>query len=487
MADLASRITNPSGEPPIEATEVLVDTTDAPAAATGPQGDDAANDHPEGVSETGLFESNYDVEVKLSDLQNDQESPLYSVSTFDQLGLSKEVNDGLLAMNYKKPSKIQEKALPLMLADPPRNMIAQSQSGTGKTGAFVLTLLSRIDLSKPTQPQALVLAPTRELARQIQSVIKSIGQFCKDLIVEAAVPGAVSRETGVKASAVVGTPGTVMDLIGRRQFDVSQLKLLIIDEADNMLDLQGMGEQCMRVRKMLPKNIQILLFSATFPDKLMVYAERYAPNANQMKLRQQELTVRGISQMYMDCPDERSKYDILCKLYGLMTIGSSVIFVKTRESANEIQRRMEADGHKVSVLHGAYEGMNRDTLLNDFRTGKSKVLITTNLMARGIDVSTVSMVINYDIPMKGMGDREPDPETYLHRIGRTGRFGRVGVSISFVHDRKSFQSLSDIANIYGIDLIQLSPDDWDVTEKKVRDVIKSSRAKPEYAPSAVKF
>jgi ATP-dependent RNA helicase DDX19/DBP5 len=246
MADLASRITNPSGEPPIEATEVLVDTADAAAA---PQGDDAAKDQPEGVSETGLFESNYDVEVKLSDLQNDQESPLYSVSTFDQLGLSKEVNDGLLAMNYKKPSKIQEKALPLMLADPPRNMIAQSQSGTGKTGAFVLTLLSRIDLSKPTQPQALVLAPTRELARQIQSVIKSIGQFCKDLIVEAAVPGAVSRETGVKASAVVGTPGTVMDLIGRRQFDVSQLKLLIIDEADNMLDLQGMGEQCMRVRK----------------------------------------------------------------------------------------------------------------------------------------------------------------------------------------------------------------------------------------------
>lgn len=158
---------------------------------------------------------------------------------------------------------------------------------------------------------------------------------------------------------------------------------------------------------------------------------------------------------------------------------------QTRESANEIQRRMEADGHKVSVLHGAYEGMNRDALLDDFRTGKSKVLITTNVLARGIDVSSVSMVINYDIPMKGMGDREPDAETYLHRIGRTGRFGRVGVSISFVYDRKSFQALSDIANIYGIDLIQLSPDDWDVTEKKVQDVIKSSRARPEYAPSAV--
>ncbi|KAL1869425.1 hypothetical protein VTK73DRAFT_3162 [Phialemonium thermophilum] len=476
MADLASRITDPNAPKAEEQP-----AGNEPSKPTGETQLDDAHD-----SGPGLVESNYDVEVKLSDLQNDQESPLYSVSTFEQLGLSKEINDGLLAMNYKKPSKIQEKALPLMLANPPRNMIAQSQSGTGKTGAFVLTILSRIDFSKPQQPQALVLAPSRELARQIQSVIQSIGQFCKDLIVEAAVPGAVSRETGVKASAVVGTPGTVMDLIRRRQFDVSQLKVLVIDEADNMLDLQGLGEQCVRVKTMLPKNIQILLFSATFPEKVMVYAERFAPNAHQMKLRQQELTVKGISQMYMDCPDERSKYDILCKLYGLMTIGSSVIFVKTRESANEIQRRMEADGHKVSVLHGAYEGMNRDALLDDFRSGRSKVLITTNVLARGIDVSSVSMVINYDIPMKGIGDKEPDPETYLHRIGRTGRFGRVGVSISFVHDRKSFQALSDIANVYGIDLIQLSPDDWDLTEKKVQDVIKSSRAKPEYAPTAVR-
>jgi len=234
----------------------------------------------------------------------------------------------------------------------------------------------------------------------------------------------------------------------------------------------------------------------------MQYAERFAPNANQMKLKQQELTVKGISQMYMDCPNEKEKYDILCKLYGLMTIGSSVIFVKvsfseillslwrtlivpqTRDSASEIQRRMEADGHKVSALHGAFEGTDRDAVLDDFRSGRSKVLITTNVLARGIDVSSVSMVINYDIPMKGAGDREPDAETYLHRIGRTGRFGRVGVSISFVYDRKSFDALNQIAQFYSIDLVQLSPDDWDSTEKKVQDVIKSSRARADYAPNA---
>jgi ATP-dependent RNA helicase DDX19/DBP5 len=144
---------------------------------------------------------------------------------------------------------------------------------------------------------------------------------------------------------------------------------------------------------------------------------------------------------------------------------------------------MEADGHKVSALHGAYEGANRDALLDDFRSGRSKVLITTNVLARGIDVSSVSMVINYDIPMKGPGDREPDHETYLHRIGRTGRFGRVGVSITFVYDRKSFDMLSKIAEFYGLDLVQLSPDDWDATEKKVQEVIKSSRAQPDYAPN----
>jgi len=478
MADLASRISKPSDAPADDAAA----SASTPAQGNGNDNGAEAPIEDDGI-QRGIIEPAYDVEVKFAD---DTTSPLSTlVSSFEELGLPKPINDGLLAMNFKKPSKIQERALPLMVSDPPTNMIAQSQSGTGKTAAFVLTVLSRVDFTKPQQPQALLLAPSRELARQIQGVIQTIGQFCENLIVEAAIPDSISLEHGVKSSVVVGTPGTVMDLIRRRQFDVSQLKVLVIDEADNMLDQQVMGDQCIRVKGMLPKTIQILLFSATFPDKVMAYARKYAPNSNEIKLRHQELTVKGISQMYMDCPDETKKYDVLCKLYGLMTIGSSVIFVRTRESANEIQRRMEADGHKVSALHGAFEGANRDVLLDDFRSGRSKVLITTNVLARGIDVSSVSMVINYDIPMKGYGDKEPDAETYLHRIGRTGRFGRVGVSISFVHDRKSFEALSQIAEFYGIDLIQLRPDDWDLTESKVQEVIKSSRAKPDYVPVAV--
>lgn len=157
---------------------------------------------------------------------------------------------------------------------------------------------------------------------------------------------------------------------------------------------------------------------------------------------------------------------------------------QTRASANEIERRMVGDGHKVSALHADFDGAQRDELLAKFRSGENKVLITTNVLARGIDVSSVSMVINYDIPMKGRFDEEPDIETYLHRIGRTGRFGRVGVSISFVYDKKSFDALNKIAVHYGIDLVKLDTDDWDDAEEKVKQVIKKNRAQADYAPSA---
>jgi ATP-dependent RNA helicase DDX19/DBP5 len=158
-------------------------------------------------------------------------------------------------MNFRKPSKIQEKALPLLLANPPTNMIAQSQSGTGKTAAFVITILSCLDYSKPHMPQALCLAPSRELARQIEGVVRSIGQFVEGLTIQAAVPGAVERNAKVGAMVVVGTPGTVMDLIKRRQFDTSQMKILCLDEADNMLDQQGLGDQCMRVKQFVFNSI----------------------------------------------------------------------------------------------------------------------------------------------------------------------------------------------------------------------------------------
>ncbi|KOS21568.1 ATP-dependent RNA helicase DBP5 [Escovopsis weberi] len=483
MADLASRITRPedaASEPkPAASPEKQAPEAEEPSAQEG-QIDGAGEE----LGGPGLQEPEWDVEVSLSDLQNNQATPFHSATSWKDMGLSESLLKGLLALNFQKPSKVQGKSLPLMLSDPPRNMMAQSQSGTGKTAAFVTAILSRVDFSQPDTPQALALAPSRELARQIEGVVQAIGRFIEPLKIAAAIPGALPRDQPVRSSVIVGTPGTVMDVIRRRQLDVSRLKVLVLDEADNMLDQQGLGDQCMRVKQMLPRNIQILLFSATFPDKVINYAAKFAPNAHSLKLQRSELTVKGISQMFIDCPDDNAKYDILCKLYGLMTIGQSVIFVKTRDSATEIMRRMVADGHKVSALHAAYDGNERDELLSKFRKGESKVLIATNVIARGIDVSTVSMVINYDIPMMGRGDAEPDAETYLHRIGRTGRFGRVGVSISFVYDKKSFDALSSIAETYGIDLVRLDTDDWDDAEDKVKEVIKKNRAQASYAPSA---
>jgi ATP-dependent RNA helicase DDX19/DBP5 len=290
-----------------------------------------------------------------------------------------------------------------------------------------------------------------------------MGQFT-EIKTQFAVPHAVERGKKIEAQIVVGTPGTVLDLMRRKQLPFEHLKVLVLDEADNMLDQQGLGEQCLRVKQMVKHNPQIVLFSATFPEQVGEYANRFAPSANQIQLKHEELTVDGIKQLYMDCDSEEDKYRILLELYHILTIGSSIIFVKKRETASEIQRRMEQDGHKVAALHGAFDPSMRDQVMDDFCSGKAKVLITTNVLARGIDVATVSMVVNYDIPLDQRG--KPDPQTYLHRIGRTGRFGRVGVSISFVHDKRSWTELNDIQTFFGVEMTRVPTNDIDVSALK---------------------
>lgn len=297
-------------------------------------------------------------------------------------------------MNFRKPSKVQEKALPLLLMNPPTNMIAQSQSGTGKTAAFSLNILSRIDLSNP-EPQALVLAPSRELARQILGVITHMGQFMDGLKTMAVIPDPSRRGQPFNAQVLVGTPGTVQDMIRRRLVNAKHIKILVLDEADNMLDQQGLGDQCIRVKALLPKDIQTVLFSATFPVQVVAYANRFAPNANTLTLAHEELTIEGIKQLYVDIDKDNDKYATLLKFYGLMTQASSIIFVRTRKTAEELEKRMVAEGHKVAQLSGALEGPDRDRVIDQFRSGQAKVLITTNVLARGIDVQSVTMVINY--------------------------------------------------------------------------------------------
>ncbi|KAF2709950.1 DEAD-domain-containing protein [Pleomassaria siparia CBS 279.74] len=421
-----------------------------------------------------LLETEANVEVKLADLQADPNNPLFSAKSFEELKISPELLKGIHQMNFRTPSKIQEKALPLLLLDPPNNMIAQSQSGTGKTAAFSLNILSRVDLNV-VAPQALVLAPSRELARQILGVIAHMGQFMTGLKTMAAIPDPTRRGQRYDAHVLVGTPGTVMDMLRRRMISPKDIRILVLDEADNMLDQQGLGEQCTKVKSMLNKDIQTVLFSATFPPNVIEYANMFAPKANVLTLAHEELTIEGIKQLYIDIDRDNDKFATLLKFYGLMTQASSIIFVRTRRTAEELQQRMIQEGHKVAQLSGALEGPDRDRIIDLFRSGEAKVLITTNVLARGIDVQSVTMVINYDVPTMADG-RTADPETYLHRIGRTGRFGRVGVALTFVHDKASWTQLNAIASYFKTDLHPIDTNDWDAVEDMIQKIIRSSRA-----------
>lgn len=418
--------------------------------------------------ESNLIKSSYEVKVKMA--QSNPDSPLYSVSSFEELGLKDTLLKGLYAMKFNKPSKIQEKALPLLLSNPPMNMIGQSQSGTGKTAAFSLTMLTRVDEDVPS-PQAICLSPVRELARQTFEVVQTMSKYTK-ITTKLLVPESYNKSDRITEHILIGTPGTVMDLIQRKKIDASRLKVFVIDEADDMLENQGLADSCLRIKRRLPQGTQLVLFSATFPTEVRNFANKFVPNANSLELQNNELNVSGIKQLYMDCNSVEHKFEVLCGLYGLLTIGSSIIFVETRRTADKLASMMTAEGHKVSVLHAGLEKLERDRVIDDFKESRSKVLITTNVLSRGIDIASVSMVVNYDLPV--YQDGRPDPSTYLHRIGRTGRFGRMGVSISFIHDKESFKVMESIRNYFGgIEMTRVPTDDWDEVEDIVKKVIKN--------------
>jgi ATP-dependent RNA helicase DDX19/DBP5 len=226
---------------------------------------------------------------------------------------------------------------------------------------------------------------------------------------------------------------------------------------------------------MLPESVQVCLFSATFNEDIMHYAKIFAPKANSITLKHEELTVEGIKQFFFDCDSEQSKYETLVKFYGMLTVSSSIIFCRRRDTAQEIERRMIADGHAVAHLSGALEGTARDAVIDEFRNGMAKVLITTNVIARGIDVSSVTMVVNYDIPEDQ--HHKPDFSTYLHRIGRTGRFGRVGVAVTFISSRTQWEQLNQIQAYFGVEIESLSNDDWDAVEETVKTAIKHAKSR----------
>lgn len=408
----------------------------------------------------GLVDSKRDIEVQ----RKDPNSPLYSVKSFDALHLKPNLLKGVYAMGFNAPSKIQETALPTLLADPPQNMIAQSQSGTGKTAAFVLAMLSRVDSSKP-YPQVLCMSPTYELAIQTGEVAGKMAKYCPEIKLKFAVRGEeLPRGTKLRDHIIIGTPGKMLDWgLKFNMFDMSKIRVFVLDEADVMIDRQGHYDQCIRIHKKLPENCQMMFFSATYDTPVMEFAEIIVPNPIIIRLLREEESLDNIKQYYVKCRSQEEKYRAICNIYGVISIGQAIIFCHTRKTANWLSGKMSKDGHSVAVLSGELDVEQRIAVLDRFRLGQEKVLITTNVLARGIDVEQVTLVVNFDMPMDS--EKKADCETYLHRIGRTGRFGKSGIAINLVDSPPAMSICQTIEQHFGKKIILLNTEDAEEIEK----------------------
>lgn len=383
---------------------------------------------------------------RLKVIQADASSHLSSAKTFQELNLPSHLLDAIFSMGFDRPSAIQEEALPRILANPPRNLIGQAQSGSGKTAAFTLGMLFRVVVDTPATTQAICVSPTRELAVQIaQKAVIPMAANMTGLKLQLALAGEViEKGKSVDAHLVIGTPGKIVDWLKRKQLNPKKVKVFVLDEADNMVGEDGHRANSLLIKKQMPKSCQCLLFSATFPKNVVDFASKMIINPDKILIETEEhLVLDVIKQLWIDTQQyEGGKRQFLADIYSLLTIGQSIVFVGTKKEADAVGLTLTDGGYRCSVLHGQIDNLERDRLMEDFRKGQTNVLITTNVLARGVDVDNVCLVINYDIPTNKLG--EPDYETYLHRIGRTGRFGRKGTAINLISDQKSLEALAAI-------------------------------------------
>jgi len=365
--------------------------------------------------------------------------------SFDDMDLKEDLLRGIYAYGFEKPSAIQQRAILPCIEG--HDVIAQAQSGTGKTATFSISILQRID-TRSSNTQALILAPTRELANQIQKVVLALGDYM-DVACHACIGGTAIRDdmrkiqTGV--SIIVGTPGRVFDMINRKVIDVSNIKMFVLDESDEMLS-RGFKDQIYDIFRHMESNVQVVLLSATMPAEVLEVTKKFMRDPKTILVKKEELTLEGIKQFYVNVSKEDWKLDTLCDLYETLTITQAVIFCNTRRKVDWLTEKMHQKDFTVSAMHGDMEQKERDVIMREFRSGSSRVLITTDLLARGIDVQQVSLVINFDLPT--------NRENYIHRIGRGGRFGRKGVAINFVTD-EDHRQLLDIEEHYRTSIVQM--------------------------------
>ncbi|WVR08604.1 ATP-dependent RNA helicase eIF4A [Kwoniella sp. DSM 27419] len=342
---------------------------------------------------------------------------------FDNMELKGDLLRGVYAYGFERPSAIQQRAIMPIITG--RDCIAQAQSGTGKTATFSISILQRIDTTVK-KTQALILAPTRELAQQIQKVVIALGDYL-NVDCHACVGGTAVREDMAKLAegphVVVGTPGRVFDMINRGALKTDAVKMFCLDEADEMLST-GFKDSIYDIFQLLPAETQVVLLSATMPPEVLDVTKKFMRDPIRILVKKDELTLEGIRQFYIAVEKEEWKLDTLCDLYETVTITQAVIFCSTRRKVDWLTQKLHEREFTVSAMHGDMDQAQREVIMKEFRSGSSRVLIATDLLARGIDVQQVSLVINYDLPAS--------KENYIHRIGRGGRFGRKGVAINFV-------------------------------------------------------
>jgi translation initiation factor 4A len=375
-----------------------------------------------------------------------EEYPIFE--SFDDYDLDENLLRGIYSYGFEKPSAIQQRGIKPILDG--RDTIGQAQSGTGKTATFTIGCLQRIDYSN-RNCQALILAPTRELAQQIQKVALALGDYLK-VKCHACIGGTSVKEDIEKLRdgqhLVVGTPGRVFDMVGKRHLRVDDLITFVLDEADEMLS-RGFKDQIYDIFKTLPPNIQVCLFSATMAPEILDLTTKFMRDAVRILVKKDELTLEGIRQFYVAIEKEEWKLDTLCDLYETLTITQAIIYCNTRRKVDYLADQLTKRDFTISTMHAELDQKERDLVMREFRSGSSRVLISTDLLARGIDVQQVSLVINYDLPQ--------NMENYLHRIGRSGRFGRKGVAINFVTNN-DVRSMKDIERYYHTQIEEMPMD-----------------------------
>jgi len=345
------------------------------------------------------------------------------MSTFSNFNISKPVLSSITKMGYKTPTPVQEQAIPVALEG--KDIIAQAQTGTGKTASFGIPLIEKVS-PKEKKVQALVLVPTRELAIQVAKELKDIGRGKKVFVLS--VYGGKSIQHQIKFLKkgndviVVGTPGRVKDLIDRGYLKLDGVKFFVLDEADRMLDM-GFIEDIEYIMSKLPEDKQTMLFSATMPKEILKLAEKFLkPDYVTIRIAPEKMTVDRVKQ-FAYRTDKNSKFENFVENLKENTAEKTIVFTKTKKMADELAKKLKEEGFNADAIHGDYSQAKREKVLKLFRTGKLKILVATDVAARGLDIKGIETVYNYDIPN--------DVESYVHRIGRTGRAGKEGTAITF--------------------------------------------------------